>query len=395
MKPRGPIQLLGGFQVFALSVASVLARLPVGMTAVGIVIFVHAHAGSFGLAGLLAGAYSLSFAVAGPFLARLVDRRGTRAVLVPASFVCAAGLVGLVLGVQAGAADGIVLVATVVSGAATPPITGVLRRAWPQLVAEEDLIGAFALDSILVEVVFISGPLLVGLLVASVGPAAPLLVGAAGGLLGTLLFVSLEGTSFERDPRSKPTWGGGLTSPTIRYIALSGVPTGVTFGALEVALPAFGVERGQAALGGLLVVCLALGSLLGALIFAIDPERLGDHRQGIVRLAIAQPFLAIPLLVSPAALVPVILLSMIAAVYAGPGLTIRSRVAQRSMPPGTETETFTWLLLAGMVGVSASSALTGPLVQAGGWRLGVAVAVVGPVLWLPFIILRKDLIPRR
>lgn len=396
MRPRGPLHLLGNPEVLVLSIASVVARLPFGMTALAMVIFVHAHAGSFGLAGLLAGAYTISFAVAGPILARMVDRRGAKAVLVPASAVCAAGLVGVVVGVQADAPDAVVLLATIASGAATPPITGVLRRAWPQLVAEEDLIGAFSLDSILVEVVFISGPLLVGLLVATLGPAAPLLVGAGGGMAGTLLFVSLKATHFERHPESRAaSWGGGLASPTIRFIALSGVPTGITFGALEVALPAFGVEQGGAALGGFLVVSLAIGSLLGALLYSIDPGRLGDHRQATVRLAIAQPILAVPLLIVPAALAPVVVLSMIAAIYAGPALTIRSRVAQGAIPAGTETEAFTWLLLAGMVGVSASSAVTGPLVQAGGWRLGAAVAVVIPALFLPFIIARRDLIPRR
>ena len=74
-----------------------------------------------------------------------------------------------------------------------------------------------------------------------------------------------------------------------------------------------------------------------------------------------------------------IVLAVLAGSFAAPMITLRSRLAEAAMPPGTGTETFTWLLLAVMVGVSASSALAGPLVELGGWRLGVllAIAVAG------------------
>ncbi len=66
-------------------------------------------------------------------------------------------------------------------------------------------------------------------------------------------------------------------------------------------------------------------------------------------------------------------LAVLAGSFAAPMLTLRSRVAELTMPDGTGTETFTWLLLAVMVGASASSALAGPLVEAGGWRAGVVL----------------------
>ena len=60
-----------------------LARLPFGMGGVALVIFVHARTGSFGIAGLVTGFYTLAFALAGPLLGRLVDRRGPLPVLRP------------------------------------------------------------------------------------------------------------------------------------------------------------------------------------------------------------------------------------------------------------------------------------------------------------------------
>jgi hypothetical protein len=86
--------------------------------------------------------------------------------------------------------------------------------------------------------------------------------------------------------------------------------------------------------------------------------------------------------------------AILAGMYAAPILTVRSRIAQISMPPGTGTETFTWLLLALMIGVSVGSLAAGPLVEASGWRLGVALGVAIPTLALPLLISRQKLLPR-
>jgi hypothetical protein len=63
------------------------------------------------------------------------------------------------------------------------------------------------------------------------------------------------------------------------------------------------------------------------------------------------------------------------------------------MPPGTGTEAFTWLLLAVMVGVSAGSALAGPLIELGGWRLGVILAIAVPLVSLPAVLGGRRLLP--
>ena len=74
---RGPwARVLFAPQVASLATASIVGRLPFGMGGVAFVIFVHARTGSFGVAGLVTGFYTLAFALAGPVLGRQVDRRG-------------------------------------------------------------------------------------------------------------------------------------------------------------------------------------------------------------------------------------------------------------------------------------------------------------------------------
>jgi len=89
-----------------------------------------------------------------------------------------------------------------------------------------------------------------------------------------------------------------------------------------------------------------------------------------------------------------VLPAMLAGTYTAPIITVRSRIAQIAMPPGTGTETFTWILLAVMVGVSAGSLLAGPVVEATSWRAGVGLAVALPLAALPILIAAREYLPR-
>jgi MFS family permease len=380
-------------QVASLSLASVVARMPFGMGGVSMVIFVHARTGSFGIAGLITGVYTLAFALAGPVLGRQVDRRGPRVVLAPAALVCALAL-GTVVAIGEGSAATVPLaLAAAVAGGSVPPVSGVLRRTWPELIPRRDLHTAYLFDAVLIEVVFVCGPLLTGLLAAAVSPAAPLLVSAGFVLLGTAWFLLVPVVRGERPgPREHHHPAGALTSATIRYITLAGLPIGASFGALDVSLPAFGAAHGSSALGGLFIASLSVGSILGAAAVSALGARIGDLRQASLRLTVYQPLVIVPLLLAPgpAALVP---LALLAGSFAAPMITVRSRIAELTMPPGTGTETFTWLLLTVMVGASASSAIAGPLVEASTWRAGVILAVAVPLAALPALFAGRRLLP--
>jgi MFS family permease len=82
---------------------ALLARMPIGMGAVALILFVHAQTGSFGAAGVVAGAYTIGLGITGPALARLIDRRGSRLVIVPGALVVMAAMLAVVTLGEAGA----------------------------------------------------------------------------------------------------------------------------------------------------------------------------------------------------------------------------------------------------------------------------------------------------
>lgn len=163
---------------------------------------------------------------------------------------------------------------------------------------------------------------------------------------------------------------------------MAGIPVGSTFGALDVALPAFGAVHGSTALGGPFAASLAAGSALGALVYGSAPQRFGTPVQACVRLAIFQPLVCLPLLLAPG-VAAMLGLGVLAGTFIAPTITARTQIAQVTMPPGTGTEVFTWLSLSVMIGASAGSALAGPLVQAGGWQAGVLLGAALPALGVP------------
>ena len=150
--------------VAALIASTVIARFPIGINALAIVLYLRAATGSFAIAGVVAGSLAAGSAVGAPVQGRLVDSFGQRRVLVPLGVVHAAALGALVLAGEAGAPTGVLVACGLVAGFAIPPTSSVLRSMWPHLLREDPrlLQTAYALDSVMIEMIFILGPLLTG-----------------------------------------------------------------------------------------------------------------------------------------------------------------------------------------------------------------------------------------
>ena len=71
-----PVSVFAAHRVKPLLFAALLARMPIGMGAVGLILFIHGETGSFGSAGVVTGAFTIGIGITGPLLARQIDRRG-------------------------------------------------------------------------------------------------------------------------------------------------------------------------------------------------------------------------------------------------------------------------------------------------------------------------------
>jgi MFS family permease len=369
-------RILGTPGVALIVLATLIGRLPIGISGLAILLFVVEVTDSFAAAGLCAGALALGSAAGAPFQGRLIDRRGV-GMLLPLAVAHAAGLLAIWLAGEAGAPVALLAAASLATGAAIPPVSSVLRSRWPYLLPgrPELLAGAFALDSVMIEVIFVVGPLLTTVVVATVGPQYALIVSAACVVSGTsLMLTGLAGKPGpEPTEAGRPALGlGALASPGLRTLVLASLPVGFTFGTLEVVLPAFSKAEGSEELAGLLLAIWSAASGVGGLVWGA--------RGGNAPLLQAHLIFAwlLPLGVAPLVLatspLTMALLSILAGLPIAPLVASRNQLVERVALPGTATEAFTWPLTALVAGVSLGAAASGAVVEASSWSAGVVMA---------------------
>jgi len=142
--------------------ASIVGRLPIGMSGLAILLLVQNTSGSFATGGAATGCYVAGLACVAPAIGRVIDRRGPRATLLVCAVLFPSALLALLAAVAAGAPAFAVLGCAAVAGASFPPITVCMRTYLRQRMADEGaLVTAYSLDSVLIEIMFIVGPLLV------------------------------------------------------------------------------------------------------------------------------------------------------------------------------------------------------------------------------------------
>ena len=385
------LQILRTPRMGPLLFASLIGRLPIGINGLAMILFLREETGSFGVPGAVAGGLVLGTGLAAPINGRLVDRMGAK-VLIPIAAGHAAGILSLLALGLAAAPAAVLILAAVVTGALFPPSPSFLRARYPILLREtpELVPSAYALDSVLLELTFVTAPLLVALIVLLVGAPAALVLSAALAIVGTTVFVMLIPQELKDDGEPTPEghgWLGALRAPAIQTLVMTMLPLGFAFGALEVALPAFGDEQGRAELGALLIAVWSLGSAAGGFIFGVRPRRapLADvHR----RLTLAFPLAIAPLLLAGSPVLMFLLL-IPAGLFIAPIIATRNELAQSAAPPGTKTEALTWPLTALVGGISLGAAAGGQLIDASSWRAAVGAAVAGAAAAALIAVIRR------
>jgi MFS family permease len=361
------------------SAAAFLGRLQISMYPLGTLLLVSSVTGRYGLAGAVAAAGAIGYALVSPLTARLGDRLGQRAALRPLIVVFAAASVALIMGALEHAPGWALLAASVVAGAATPQVGAMVRARWTALLAGSPLLHtAFSLESVADEFIFVAGPVLVTLLATEVYPAAGLAVAAGTCVVGTMLFAAQRATEPPvRRADAEPGVSRGERGPLLPAAGLvTLLPVYFFFGAMLSAIDFSTVDfaqgHGHKPLAGFLLGGYALGSAAGGLWYGARVWRAPVYRRFIITVCAAAAgtatFWAMP---SLAALAAVMLVS---------GMVLSSvmingfSLIEQQATPRRLTEGMAWLTSAISVGTAAGSAAVGLLIDDGGARLGYILA---------------------
>jgi MFS family permease len=344
------------------AIFSILARMPIAMIGLSLLLYVQRESGSFATAGLVSASVLLGVALGAVVQGRIIDRRGPSGPLLITVGLFVIAVTAEVLAVATGQPTA-VLVLLGASVGFTEPIVGSASRAlWVHLVPAGPLRhAAYAYEAISMEVFFILGPALAGLLVALPWAGTGVVLGAACMAVGGVGF-ALSGAvrAVRPAPETRPLLGA-LASSGMRTLALAALGFGVTVGFVEVAVPAAATKAGHAPLGGLLLAAWSLSSVAFGLWYTTRPWPSSMSR----RLPALLGFFAA--LIAPLALATNLPLLAIGLVVAGlwitPQSTAHSTAIEIVAPPGTATEAFGWIVTAVTLGLAFGQSVSGYLVE--------------------------------
>jgi MFS family permease len=381
---RGYRDLLAAGSTRSVIAWSLVARLPMGMSALALVLLVRGAGGSYAAAGIASGAYAIASGVTAPVGGRLVDRRRPAAVLTVYGIASGIALTCLYVLARERASEGVLIAAASVAGLLSPPISPTVRMMWPSMLPRPELrTTAFALEAVLQELLFVAGPLIVAALAATVSSSAGVAAAAVAGSAGTIGFAFTPAVRARRPDashdRSSHHLLSALTPWGVRRVLLYSGACGIAFGAAEVAMPAFAEHHGGRALGGIALAAFAGGSLIGGVLggAAAGGSRRPHRRLRMISAAFTLA-LVLPLLAG--SIVQMVVIMLIAGLPIAPSFAITYNLIESAAVPGTQAEAFGWISTSITLTIAFGTAVGGSLIAHVGVHAALLLAVAGAAL---------------
>ena len=365
-----------------LMLAAFIGRLPYGMSVVSLILLLRAHGFDYAVVGVVTAASAFSIGIAAPILGRVIDRVGqTRPLVTMAALTTVTG-VSLVAAAAAGAGAAPLTVLAFLNGLSAPPLSPSMRTLFPDVVGKERVDTAFAFDSLLLELVFILGPLFAASLAAGISAEVAFLTAIALQASGALILAGSPASRRwrppPREPGEQPT--GALSLPGLRVLIVSLGVTAISLGVLEIGIAAFAERHATRDDAGWLFALWGLGSLTGGLWYGARNWRLAIHLRFLLVSGVLVAGLApLPLADSmPAFAVLVLVAGLGLAPSTIAGYSLISALA----PAGAMTEAYSWQIVGYVAGSAGGAWLAGVVVEHQGVNAALACAPLAAALGL-------------
>lgn len=352
------------------------------MTPVSFVLFARAATDSFASASLVLAASTAGGLLFAPLRGRLIDRLGPSAAILR---LVVPSVVTDVAFIAAGSGQAVAMALVVlafVAGAITTPAGAALRSVWSEFLADsESRQAGYALMTMIQEATFVAGPLLAGGLIALWSPTAAVATAAGLSLVGAVAFATSPAARARGRQPKKLGRLPALAGSGIRTVLATAAAFGLTFGALDVALPAFARNHGSSATAGVLLSALAAGIGLGGFLYGLRPSNAAPGHQYPALALLAAAGLA-PLIAAPdlPAMLP---LAFLSGLCFAPITTYQIAVIDHVVQPGHTAEAFTWLSTLYGAGSALGAAFAGQLISASNTRAAIILGCGATVVaWL-------------
>nr|WP_246336816.1 MFS transporter [Flexivirga oryzae] len=366
-------------------VVAFLARLPLAMSQMGVLLLIAHTTGSFGAGGASAGALAVANAVGAPLLGAASDRFGQRPVVLVQSWLSSLGLLAVVLAAESGVSWLWAAAAAAFGGFFIPQAGPLARVRWRPIISSRDRTGtsarlidtAFSYEGSADEASFVLGPALVGTIASIVDPGV--------GICTAAVLLAIFGTWFAIHPTARlrtahaATAGTGrLLTPALATLMAAQFIIGMIFGSVQNGTTVLATEAGHDGLAGLVQALLGIGSVLAGLSMAALPARIGYVTRWRATAA-GLLVLTTPLLLvgSLAALCPVLI---VLGCCVAPYMITTFTLGEQITPPSRTGAAMTLLAAATGLGYAVGAAVAGHFADLSGATAAFGVTVAAGAL---------------
>jgi MFS family permease len=378
------------------SAAGVLARSGGAMMGIGIVLMVSALYGSYGLAGALAAANGVSWAIGTAVLSNFVDRFGQRRVMLPAAVVSAVALSLVVVFAVLRLPAWTLFPPTVVCGALGGAPGALVRARWNHITSDaRQLHTAYALESTLDEVTFMVGPVVATALSTQVHPAAALVTPVVLSLVGAQLFYSQRATepplAPPRDPDAeRPPFLDRILVllPGVGSVIAVNLLIGCMFGSIDVSIVAAATGWGVRGDSGLVLAVFSSASAVAGFFYGARAWKSAVPTRFVV--GVLAMFVCAAALMLTSSILLLGGIGVLVGVTIAPTLINGNSLVGRLVPQARLTEGLSWMGTGIGIGASIGSSVAGQVIDATDYHGGfvcvaafAAVAALIAVLSLP------------
>lgn len=361
------------------------------MMVVGVLTLAVAARGSVELGGLTSAMVGLGVACFGPFIGAAADRYGQRSTLLLSGAANSLALCALAWIAFSELPDWAMLAGSFVVGASAPQISpmsrsrlvSIAQHKLPRELRPRVINSTLAYESAADEVVFVFGPVIVGVLATVLGAWAPI-VGAA---VLTVVFVSAFAVHRTSPPARTTEQQQSELSPVSDLwraplvVTVIGIFTvGLFFGSMLTALTAFMQDRGIPEQAGLLYGVMGVGSALLAIGVTWFSPRFTLRYRWLVFSAL---LVVGGVLLQTVHDVPSMVLSLVVlGIGIGPLLVTLYGFGAARTPAGRSATVMTMLGSGVIVGQSLAAAATGIVAESVSTQASLALPLVSVTLGL-------------
>ncbi|MGW2645554.1 MFS transporter [Streptomyces sp. NPDC001393] len=361
--------------------SALTARLSYGTVSLAVLLSVTRATGSYAVSGAVLSLFGAATVFLMPFRAALIDRYGARRALPPMAMLYGTLLCVLAaLTWRPGAAPPAVAAAAALAGACAPPLGPTMRAVWAELATEPGMLArAYSLDGVAEELLYVSGPVLIGVLTGWAPPAAGILLSALLIVGGTGVFVTSPVM-----PGPRPAAPGQRRAALTGLLAPVAVATGVglALSGVDLLVMAFATQRSyDTALVPWILGALSAGSAIGGLANGVVRWRVP------ARVRLCGFAVALGLATAVAGLAPGLWtlagVMGLAGAFVAPALTTAYLVVDEAAPEGARTQAGAWVNTGVNAGSSVGAMVTGLLI--GRVPLGACFLLAGGAAVLPAV----------